>query len=136
MYSTVPVTFHVITNEDSVPYVTKVIDKLNETSECDFTKKILTLSDIIRRSNNEICPRLGVRSEFCEIVMGNMTPLLFPWLFQELDHAIYIDRNMVFQVRTVNSETNRNIPGYNILASFNTKLGAFGMPLFELLKCC
>lgn len=97
IYSTVPITFHVITNEDSVPYVTKVLDKLNETAECDFTKQILTLSEIIQRSNKEICPKLGVRSEFCEIVMGNMTPLLFPWLFPDLDHAIYIDRNMVFQ---------------------------------------
>ena len=101
VYSTVPVTFNVITNEDSVPYVTKVIDKLYEASECEFTKQILTLSDIIRRSNDEICPKLGVRSEFCEIVMGNMTPLLFPWLFPKLDHAIYVDRNMVFQVRIV-----------------------------------
>ena len=98
IYSTVPITFHVITNEDSVPYVTKVLDKLNETSESDFQKQILTLSEIISRSNNEICPKLGVRSEFCEIVMGNMTPLLFPWLFPKLDHAIYIDRNIVFQV--------------------------------------
>ena len=98
IYSTVPITFHVITNEDSVPYVTKVLDKLNESSECDFTKQILTLSEIILRSNNEICPKLGVRSEFCEIVMGNMTPLLFPWLFPNLEHAIYIDRNIVFQV--------------------------------------
>ena len=98
IYSTVPITFHVITNEDSVPYVTKVLDKLNETSESDFQKQILTLSEIISRSNNEICPKLGVRSEFCEVVMGNMTPLLFPWLFPKLDHAIYIDRNIVFQV--------------------------------------
>ena len=93
-----PITFHVITNEDSVPYVTKVLDKLNATSEADFHKQILTLSEIILRSNNEICPKLGVRSEFCEIVMGNMTPLLFPWLFPKLDHAIYIDRNIMFQV--------------------------------------
>ena len=85
IYSTVPITFHVITNEDSVPYVTKVLDKLNETSESDFQKQILTLSEIISRSNNEICPKLGVRSEFCEVVMGNMTPLLFPWLFPKLD---------------------------------------------------
>ena len=107
IYSTVPITFHVITNEDSVPYVTKVLDKLNETAECDFTKQILTLSEIIQRSNKEICPKLGVRSEFCEIVMGNMTPLLFPWLFPDLDHAIYIDRNMVFQVRLFEYELKR-----------------------------
>ena len=95
-----PVSIHIITNEDSVPYVTTVIQKLNETAECDFSSHILTLSDIIVRSNDVICPKLGLRSEFCEIVMGNMTPLLFPWLFPDLDHVIYIDRKMVFQVGT------------------------------------
>ena len=30
IYSTVPVTFHVITNTDSVEYVQKIFDKVNE----------------------------------------------------------------------------------------------------------
>ncbi len=29
--------------------------------------------------------------------MGKMTPLLFPYLFPKLDHAIYVDRNIKFQ---------------------------------------
>ena len=82
-------------------YVNNVIEKLQQSSEGEFSSQILTLSEIIQRSNGEICPKLGVRTEFCEIVMGNMTPILFPWLFPQLDHAIYIDRKMVFQVRTL-----------------------------------
>jgi len=97
IYSTVPIRFHIITNEDSVPYVKSVLAKVNLTSNCDFTSEILTLSQIIKQSNDEICPMLGTRSEFCEILMGNMTPLLFPYLFKDLDVVIYLDRKLVFQ---------------------------------------
>ena len=97
IYSTVPIRFHIITNEDSVPYVNSVMAKVNLTSNCDFTNEILTLSEIIKRSNEEICPMLKTRSEFCEVLMGNMTPLLFPYLFKDLDTVIYLDRKLVFQ---------------------------------------
>lgn len=97
IYSTVPIKFHIITNEDSVPYVEKVLAKVNLTSNCDFTSEIVTLSHIIKETNDVICPKLGTRSEFCEILMGNMTPLLFPYLFKDMDHAIYISRTLVFQ---------------------------------------
>jgi len=97
IYSTVPIRFHIITNEDSVPYVNSVMAKINLTSNCDFTNEILTLSTIIKKSNEEICPMLGTRSEFCEILMGNMTPLLFPYLFKDLDSVVYLDRKLVFQ---------------------------------------
>jgi len=97
IYSTVPLRFHIITNEDSIPYVNSVLAKVNLTSNCDFTSEILTLSQIIKKSNEEICPSLGTRPEFCEILMGNMTPLLFPYLFKNLDTVIYVDRKLVFQ---------------------------------------
>lgn len=97
IYSTVPVSFHVITNEDSVPYINSIMSKINLTSNCDFTSHIMTLSHIIKETNDEICPMLGTRSEFCEILMGNMTPLLFPYLFKDLDHVVYVDRKLVFQ---------------------------------------
>jgi len=97
IYSTVPVRFHIITNEDSIPYINSVMAKVNLTSNCDFDFKVMTLSQIIKTTNEEICPYLGTRSEFCEILMGNMTPLLFPYLFKDLDHAIYLDRTLVFQ---------------------------------------
>ena len=97
IYSTVPIRFHIITNEDSVPYVNSVMAKINLTSNCDFTNEIVTLSSIIKKSNEEICPMLGTRSEFCEILMGNMTPLFFPYLFKDLDSVVYLDRKLVFQ---------------------------------------
>lgn len=97
IYSTVPIKFHIITNEDSVPYIKQIMEKVNMTSNCDFSHEIMTLSHIIEKTNKDICPSLGTRSEFCEILMGNMTPLLFPYLFVNLDHLVYIDRSLVFQ---------------------------------------
>ena len=98
IYSTVPIRFHVITNEASISYVDKIMEKVNMTSNCDFSYEVVSLSSIIERANKDICPKLGTRPEFCEILMGNMTPLLFPYLFPDMDHAIYIDRSLVFQV--------------------------------------
>merc|ERR1712203_1116737 len=57
----------------------------------------MTLSHIIDVTNKEICPKLGTRTEFCEVLMGTMTPLLFPYLFLNLDHVVYVDRSLVFQ---------------------------------------
>lgn len=51
----------------------------------------------MEETSNNICPKLTVSEEFCDILMGKMTPLLFPYLFPKLDHAIYIDREIVFQ---------------------------------------
>ena len=92
-----PIKFHIITNEDSVKYVDKIMEKINMTSNCDFTHTIMTLSHIIDVTNKEICPKLGTRTEFCEVLMGTMTPLLFPYLFLNLDHVVYVDRALVFQ---------------------------------------
>ena len=38
-----------------------------------------------------------VQPDFCDVLMGQMTPLLFPFLMPKLDHVIYVDRNMRFQ---------------------------------------
>jgi hypothetical protein len=97
IYSTVPIKFHIITNEDSVKFINTILEKVNMTSNCEFTSEIVTLSHIIDVTNKNICPHLGTRSEFCEIIMGNMTPLLFPFLFKDLDHVVYVDRSLVFQ---------------------------------------
>lgn len=35
--------------------------------------------------------------DFCDVLTGQMTPLLFPFLFPQMDHAIYVDRNLRFQ---------------------------------------
>lgn len=99
IYSTVPITFHIITNKDSVKYVNTIVEMINKTSNCDFSAEIVTLADIIDKTTTEICPSMNIKDEFCEIIMGNMTPLIFPYLFSKLDHAIYISREIVFQVR-------------------------------------
>ena len=98
IYSTVPIAFHIITNKDSIKYVNTIVEMVNKTSNCDFTANIVTLADIIDKTTNEICPALHIKEEFCEIIMGNMTPLIFPYLFPDLDHAIYVSRELVFQV--------------------------------------
>ncbi len=71
---------------------------LLQTTGTTFERDIVTLADIMEMTTKKICPRLTVSEEFCDILMGKMTPLLFPYLFPHLDHAIYVDRNMMFQV--------------------------------------
>ena len=39
-----------------------------------------------------LCPELAVSEEFCDLLMGNLTPLLFPFLFPQLPYIIYIDK--------------------------------------------
>ena len=97
IYSTVPVSFHVITNTDSLPYVDKIFEKVNKTANCEFAVEVATLADIVERMTSTICPKMTVSEEFCDILMGKMTPLLFPYLFPDLDHVVYVDRNLVFQ---------------------------------------
>eukprot|EP00094_Tigriopus_californicus_P007508 TCALIF_07228-PA protein Name:"Similar to Xxylt1 Xyloside xylosyltransferase 1 (Mus musculus)" AED:0.37 eAED:0.42 QI:0/0/0/0.33/0.5/0.66/3/0/403 len=97
IYCTVPLTLHIITNTDSIPYVERIVDRVNKTASSEFHAQIVSLADIMEETSNNICPKLTVSEEFCDILMGKMTPLLFPYLFPKLDHAIYIDREIVFQ---------------------------------------
>lgn len=98
IYSSVPLTFHVITNTDSIPYVERVFERVNASTQLTFDHHIVTLASIMERMTNEICPQLGISSEdFCDVLMGKMTPLLFPFLFPDLNHVIYVDRNIRFQ---------------------------------------
>ena len=97
IYSTVPITFHVITNTDSVEYIDRIFERVNLTANVEFHTDLLTLADIMDKTANEICPKLIMSEEFCDILMGKMTPLLFPYLFPKLDHVIYVDRKLMFQ---------------------------------------
>jgi len=58
---------------------------------------VLTLSDIMDKMSEDICPKLAASEEFCDVLMGKLTPLLFPYLFPKLQAAIYVDRNIKFQ---------------------------------------
>ena len=39
-----------------------------------------------------LCPGLAVSADYCNLLMGQLTPLLFPFLFPDLPYIIYIDR--------------------------------------------
>ena len=108
IYSTIPLTFHVLTNADSVDLVHKVMGKINGSHHGDFDYHVVQLTSIIDQCTHTICPQVlkVAKSDFCEVLMGRMTPLLFPWLFPDLDHAIYVDRNIVFQACFLAHKTN------------------------------
>lgn len=95
IYSTVPITFHIITNEGSITYLNTLSDLLNKTSNCDFEIDFVTLESIVEKSTEIICPKLKMQKDFCDVVMGSMTPLIFPYLFPDLDHVIYVNRELV-----------------------------------------
>ena len=98
-YSSVPVSFQIITNTDSIPYVDKVFERVKEyTGETEVDYHIVCLADIMEKMTNDICPKMTMAEEFCDILMGKMTPLLFPFLLPaDMDHVIYVDRNIMFQ---------------------------------------
>ena len=75
-----------------------------QTTGMDFYSDIVTLAHIMDHTTATVCPRMAVSEEFCDILMGKMTPLLFPYLFEDLEHAVYVDRNIMFQVRLILSQ--------------------------------
>ena len=44
-------------------------------------QKVIEFIFCLFQTTTEICPSLNIKEEFCEIIMGNMTPLIFPYLF-------------------------------------------------------
>ena len=74
-----------ITNTDSIPYVEKVFDKVRKDEYNEFDMKIVTISSILEKSSEYICPQLMVNEDFCDVLLGSMTPLL---LAEEWCHAM------------------------------------------------
>ena len=70
IYSTVPITFHIITNTDSISYVERIFQKVNETANCEFDQEIITLAQLMEYTSNNICPKMTVSEDFCDILMG------------------------------------------------------------------
>ena len=58
----------------------------------DYRFEVLTLASIVDTMSESVCPSLLASDTFCDVLMGKMTPLMFPYLFPELDHAIFVDR--------------------------------------------
>ncbi len=75
----------------------QIFEKIREKGSGDFTSHILTLGDIVDTMAGSVCPKLLASDDFCDILMGKMTPLMFPYLYPDLDHAVYVDRAVVFQ---------------------------------------
>ncbi len=69
-----------------------------------FDLEVVTLAEIMDVTTTKICPKFTLSEEFCDILMGKMTPLLFPYLFPHLDSAIYVDRSIKFQARKTRKE--------------------------------
>ena len=69
-----------------------------------FDLEVVTLAEIMDVTTTKICPKFTLSEEFCDILMGKMTPLLFPYLFPHLDSAIYVDRSIKFQARKTKKE--------------------------------
>ena len=58
----------------------------------DYRFEVLTLAEIVDTMSESVCPSLLASDTFCDVLMGKMTPLMFPYLFPQLDHAIFVDR--------------------------------------------
>ena len=58
----------------------------------DYRFEVLTLASIVDTMSESVCPSLLASDTFCDVLMGKMTPLMFPYLFPKLDHAIFVDR--------------------------------------------
>lgn len=96
IYSTVRIHFHVITNTESAPFIDQIMSKVNLTSNCNFHYSLVSFDDIIDFSQAELCPDLAVSTEYCNLLMGQLTPLIFPFLLPSLPYVIYVDKNIIF----------------------------------------
>lgn len=99
-YSTAPLNFQIITNEPSRSYINVIMDKAKENTKFEnFKYSVMTLDFIMDKCITEICPKIvkTTAEEYCDVVMGTMTPLLFPYLMPDLEHIIYIEKTVIFQ---------------------------------------
>ena len=60
IYSTVPITFHIITNTDSISYVERIFTKVNATANCHFNYEVTTLASLMDLTSTSICPKMTV----------------------------------------------------------------------------
>ena len=78
----------------------------------DYRFSILTLASIVDTMSESVCPSLLASDTFCDVLMGKMTPLMFPYLFPKLDHAIFVDRyKSNYQMASAGSSNGNNFAG-------------------------
>lgn len=96
IYSSVRIHFHIITNEESSEFVDQIMLKVNFTSNCNYDYEMFYLDEIINYSQTNLCPDLVKSEEYCDLLIGRLTPLLFPWLFPNLYYIVYVDKHITF----------------------------------------
>jgi len=96
IYSSVRIHFHVITNEESKDFVDQIMEKVNYTSNCNYDYEMLYFDHLIDFTRQNLCPDLSKSEEYCDLLIGRVTPLLFPWLFPSLTYILYIDKHIIF----------------------------------------
>lgn len=96
IYSSVKLHFHVITNEESKHYVDQIMEKVNFTSNCNYDYELLYFDHLIDFTREKVCPDVAKSDEYCDLLIGRVTPLLFPWLFPSLTYILYVDKHIIF----------------------------------------
>merc|ERR1711879_1112582 len=96
IYCTVKIHFHVITNEESKDFVDQIMEKMGSTSNCNYDYEMLYFDQMIEYTRQNICPETAKSEEYCDLLIGRVTPLLFPWLFPSLSYILYVDKHIIF----------------------------------------
>jgi len=96
IYSSVKLHFHVITNQESRQFVERIMEKVNFTSNCNYDYDFLYFDHIIDLTHLSLCSELAQTEEYCDLLIGKLTPLLFPFLFPHLPYVVYIDKHITF----------------------------------------
>ena len=84
--------------------------QVNYTSNCNYDYEMLYFDHLIDFTRQNLCPDLSksevsyqqnlditenfyvIFQEYCDLLIGRVTPLLFPWLFPSLTYILYIDK--------------------------------------------
>lgn len=59
-YTSVPLTFHIITNVDSIKYVEQVLERVDKATGVKFKSEIVTLANVMDEMSQNVCPMLKV----------------------------------------------------------------------------
>ena len=92
--------------------------QVNATSNCNYDYEMLYFDQMIDYARENICPDTAQSEvsktnkqnilqycqtlsniacmsnwqEYCDMLIGRVTPLLFPWLFPSLAYILYVDK--------------------------------------------
>lgn len=96
IYSSVRIHFHVITNAESEAFVDQIMSKVNLTSNCNFQYSLVTYDYIVDTIEGSLCKDIAVSHDYCNLLMGQLTPLLLPYLLPHLPYIVHIEKHITF----------------------------------------